>query len=66
MYINVYHYPAPLLFVNMFGISVYYIFIYFINHSVTTYVGKHSKLIQPLSNDRDLKNDDAMFGEELF
>ena len=50
----------------MFDISVYYIFIYFINHSIATCVGKRSKFKQPLFSDHDLKYDDAMFGEELF
>ena len=57
---------APLPLVYMFDISVYYIFIYFINHAIATCVGKRSKFKQPLFNDRDLKYDDAMFGEELF
>ena len=50
----------------MFDISVYYIFIYFINHFIATCVGKRSKFKQPLFNDHDLKYDDAMFSEELF
>ena len=63
--LTIYH-SAPLPFVYMFDLSVYYIFIYFINHSIATCVGKRSKFKQPLFNDHDLKYDDAMFGEELF
>ena len=62
----VHNYSAPLPFVYMFDISVYYIFIYFINHSIATCVGKRSKFKQPLFNDHDLKYDDAMFGVDLF